>query len=79
MDQFNKSTDLLFQRLAEKADGKTEVRMLDEISRLTMDIIAKVWIVTFLADFKIMLPKPFTGPFAPKFHSQHALLFPCVR
>lgn len=42
MDQFNKSTDLLLQRLAEKADGKTEVRMLDEISRLTMDIIAKV-------------------------------------
>ena len=42
MNQFNKSTDLFLQRLAEKADGKTEVRMLDEISRLTMDIIAKV-------------------------------------
>ena len=42
MDQFNFSADVLVDRLRELADGKTEVAMLDEFNRLTLDVIAKV-------------------------------------
>ncbi|PIK62476.1 putative cholesterol 24-hydroxylase isoform X3 [Apostichopus japonicus] len=42
MDQFNCSTNDLIRHMARKADGKTTVRMLDELSKVTMDVIAKV-------------------------------------
>ncbi|XP_038044316.1 cholesterol 24-hydroxylase-like isoform X2 [Patiria miniata] len=42
MDQFNFSADVLVNRLTTIADGKTEVAMLDEFNRLTLDVIAKV-------------------------------------
>ncbi|XP_022087544.1 cholesterol 24-hydroxylase-like isoform X2 [Acanthaster planci] len=42
MDQFNFSADVLVNRLVTLADGKTEVAMLDEFNRLTLDVIAKV-------------------------------------
>lgn len=42
MDQFNRSTNDLIRHMARKADGKTRVRMLDELSKVTMDVIAKV-------------------------------------
>ena len=42
MGQFNAGADLLIEKLSHKADGKTEVVMLDELDRTTLDIIAKV-------------------------------------
>ena len=42
VDQFNESADILIEKLSHKADGKTEVAMLDEFNRTTLDIIAKV-------------------------------------
>ena len=42
MGQFNDGADLLIEKLSHKADGKTEVVMLDELDRTTLDIIAKV-------------------------------------
>ncbi|XP_022088639.1 cholesterol 24-hydroxylase-like [Acanthaster planci] len=42
MGQFNAGADLLIEKLSPKADGKTEVVMLDELDRTTLDIIAKV-------------------------------------
>ena len=42
MGQFNDGADLLIKKLSHKADGKTEVVMLDELDRTTLDIIAKV-------------------------------------
>ncbi|KAJ8044383.1 Cholesterol 24-hydroxylase [Holothuria leucospilota] len=42
METFNNSTEASMKRLKRMADGKTKVQMLDEFSRLTLDIIAKV-------------------------------------
>ena len=42
MAQFNSSCDIFLARLAELADGKTEVKMADEFNRITLDIIGKV-------------------------------------
>ncbi|XP_038073598.1 cholesterol 24-hydroxylase-like [Patiria miniata] len=42
MGSFNESTDILINKLAEKADGKTTVYMLDELNQVTLDVIAKV-------------------------------------
>ena len=42
MDQFNASGDLLVEQLSKMADGKTEVNLLDEVNRITLDAIAKV-------------------------------------
>ena len=42
MDQFNFSADVLVNRLVTMADGKTEVAMLDEFNRLTLDVVGKV-------------------------------------
>ncbi len=42
LHQFNASADLLIEKLSHKADGKTEVAMLDEFNRTTLDVIAKV-------------------------------------
>ncbi|XP_038072756.1 cholesterol 24-hydroxylase-like [Patiria miniata] len=42
MGQFNAGADVLVEKLSQKADGKTEVAMLDELNRATLDVIAKV-------------------------------------
>ena len=42
MSQFNNSSDLLIKRLYSKADGVTEVVLLDELNKVTLDVIAKV-------------------------------------
>ncbi len=42
MDQFNASSDKLVEQLKKKADGKTEVTMLEQLNRVAMDIIGKV-------------------------------------
>ncbi|NXC06615.1 CP46A hydroxylase, partial [Orthonyx spaldingii] len=42
METFNEKAEELMQKLEEKADGKTEFSMLSMMSRVTMDIIAKV-------------------------------------
>ncbi|XP_033637695.1 cholesterol 24-hydroxylase-like [Asterias rubens] len=42
VDQFNASADLLIEKLSHKADGKTEIAMLDELDRTTLDVIGKV-------------------------------------
>jgi cholesterol 24(S)-hydroxylase len=40
--QFNASSDLMVDYLRSKADGKTNVRLLQELNKATIDIIAKV-------------------------------------
>ena len=42
MEPFNKSTDAFIKKLKEKADGKTEIRMLQHFGRCVLDVIAKV-------------------------------------
>ncbi|XP_072013133.1 cholesterol 24-hydroxylase-like [Amphiura filiformis] len=42
MTPFNASTNLLIEKLSDKADGKTEVRLADHFNRCTLDVIAKV-------------------------------------
>ncbi|NXR24740.1 CP46A hydroxylase, partial [Cinclus mexicanus] len=42
METFNEKAEELMEKLAEKADGKTEFSMLLMMSRVTMDIIGKV-------------------------------------
>ncbi|XP_022091043.1 cholesterol 24-hydroxylase-like [Acanthaster planci] len=42
MDSFNESADILIKKLAMRADGKTKVFMLEELNRVTLDVIAKV-------------------------------------
>ena len=47
MDQFNASSDLLIEELRTKADGKTELTMLEELGKVFTDIIGKVGIILF--------------------------------
>ncbi|XP_078516271.1 cholesterol 24-hydroxylase-like [Lissotriton helveticus] len=42
METFNEKAEALMEKLAESADGKREVRILDLTSRVTLDVIAKV-------------------------------------
>ena len=42
MEPFNKSTDAFIKKLKEKADGKTEISMLQHFGRCALDVIAKV-------------------------------------
>ena len=42
MKPFNKSTDAFIKKLKEKADGKTEISMLQHFGRCALDVIAKV-------------------------------------
>ncbi|OXB78983.1 UNVERIFIED_CONTAM: hypothetical protein H355_004526, partial [Colinus virginianus] len=42
METFNEKAEELMEKLEEKADGKTEFSMLTMMSRVTLDIIAKV-------------------------------------
>lgn len=48
METFNEKAEELMMKLEEKADGKKEFSMLTMMSRVTMDIIAKVPAVRFL-------------------------------
>ena len=42
VSQYNASADQLVEKLRGKADGKTEVVMLEELNRTTLAVIAKV-------------------------------------
>lgn len=42
MAPFNEKAEDLVERLAEKADGKTEIGMHDMLCRVTLDVISKV-------------------------------------
>ena len=42
LPQMNSCCDILINKLAGKADGKTQVHMLNELSNLTLDVICKV-------------------------------------
>jgi len=42
MVAFNSSTDLFIEKLLEKADGKTEVVLVEELARAALDVICKV-------------------------------------
>ena len=42
MKEFNSKTDRLIDFLRKKADGKTEIKLIDEINNMTLDIIASV-------------------------------------
>ena len=42
MDAFNAVGDEFLEKLGQLADGNTPVRMADEFSRVTLDIIGKV-------------------------------------
>ncbi|XP_022089628.1 cholesterol 24-hydroxylase-like [Acanthaster planci] len=59
MSQFNRSSDLMIKRLLGKADGVAEVTMLDELNKVTLDVIAKV---SFSCELDIMVDglSPFT-------------------
>lgn len=49
METFNEKAEELMEKLEEKADGKKEFSMLTMMSRVTLDVIAKVPAVCFLA------------------------------
>ncbi|RNA33734.1 cholesterol 24-hydroxylase-like, partial [Brachionus plicatilis] len=40
MDEFNTKSDVLMGKLRNLADGRTSIRMLDELNNLTLDVIA---------------------------------------
>nr|QEV83801.1 cytochrome P450 [Brachionus rotundiformis] len=40
MDEFNAKSDILMDKLRNLADGKTTIKMLDELNNLTLDVIA---------------------------------------
>lgn len=42
MESFNSVAEEFLEKLREKADGKTPVRMADEFAKVTLDIIGKV-------------------------------------
>ena len=42
MKEFNEKADILVEFLKKKADGKTEVTLLDELNHTALDIIASV-------------------------------------
>ena len=42
MNEFNLTVDTLIHKLRSMADGKTVVRLYDEINRAAMDIISNV-------------------------------------
>ena len=52
--QMNSCCEIMINKLAEKADGKTQVHMLNELSNLTLDVICKVG---FGVDFNVILSK----------------------
>lgn len=53
MDTFNEKAEELMEKLEEKADGETECSMLTMMSRVTLDVIAKVPAVCFLVSSAI--------------------------
>lgn len=53
MDTFNEKAEELMKKLEEKADGKTELSILNMMSRVTLDVLAKVLTDSFpAADLK---------------------------
>lgn len=42
METFNEKAEELMEKLEEKADGKTEVDIMSMMSRVTLDVLAKV-------------------------------------
>ena len=42
MAEFNQTGDDLMELLAERADGKSVITMLDSLNRVTLDVIGKV-------------------------------------
>ncbi|OPJ81486.1 cholesterol 24-hydroxylase [Patagioenas fasciata monilis] len=63
METFNEKAEELMTKLEEKADGKTEFSMLTMMSRVTMDIIAKVAFgleLNALSDDQMPLPRAVT-------------------
>ncbi|EDO47129.1 predicted protein [Nematostella vectensis] len=59
ISSFNQSCDLFIETLKPLADGKTEVCMLDQFHRITMDVIMKV---AFSLDLKTLDDKDSTFP-----------------
>jgi len=45
MEQFNSSSDILVEKLYSLADGVTNVSMVEEFHRITLDLIGKVCFV----------------------------------
>ena len=45
--EFNSKADILVTHLKKKADGKTEIRLLDEFNHTALDIIASVRLALF--------------------------------
>ena len=60
--QMNSCCDILINKLARKADGMTQVNMLNELSNLTLDVICKVG---FSVDFNVILDE--NAPFKKAF------------
>jgi hypothetical protein len=52
MKEFNSKTDILIDFLRKKADGKTEIRLTDEINHTTLDIIASVSLLHYFLIFQ---------------------------
>ena len=44
MNEFNAKADILAKFLKKRADGKSEIILLDELNHTALDIIASVWI-----------------------------------
>ena len=42
MDAFNASCDSFLTKIDSLSDGNTEVKMVDELGRITLDVIGKV-------------------------------------
>ncbi len=42
MSIFNDAADLMIQKLSERADGKSNVRLLDFTEKVTLDVVCKV-------------------------------------
>ena len=64
LPQMNSCCDILINKLAGKADGTTQVHMLNELSNLTLDVICKVG---FGVDFNVILNE--NAPFKKAFET----------
>lgn len=50
IDQFNSKADMLMEKLRLSADGKTPIRLFDEINHATLDAIAQVTLFVLSVD-----------------------------
>ena len=91
MEQFNESCDVFLAKLAELADGKTEVRMADEFNKITLDIIGKVSYapsgrgytplqsIKYFRSHTVGLNSSHMTEYAPAKTGKHPVMFPkCV-